>query len=387
MEPIPILLVVSRLHIGGNERDLAKLARYLRRDRYEPHVAAFDVTGDRRAELDAGGVPVLHLPVNSFMNRTVLDGGRRLYQYVRKRRIRVVHAFDAPTSIFAAPLARVFGVEAVVSNHCYFRDLLSRRHYHLLRIVDRAAHRIVVNAEALKAHLAQFGVERERIFLSHNGLDTREFFPAPVERPEFLKGASLVIGALAVLREEKRIDVLLDAFARVLPSDTRMRLLVVGTGDMRESLLRRRSELGLDETCHFVPTTADVPQWMRMMDIYVLPSRSEGFPNTLLEAMGCGCAVVASNVGGVPDLVEHGRNGLLSAPADPGDVARQLTVLIRDPDLRKRMGERAAADARTSFSMEAAARRIESLYDSMLSETRPIGSTQEIQFPNRGLSC
>jgi glycosyltransferase involved in cell wall biosynthesis len=255
----------------------------------------------------------------------------------------------------------------------------------LLRIVDRLAHRIVVNARALRQHLAQFGVERERIFVSHNGLDTREFYPAMVERPEFLRGASLVIGSLAVLREEKRIDVLLEAFAKVLPSDRRMRLLVVGTGDMRERLLQRRSELGLDEACHFVATTADVPQWMRMLDIYVLPSRSEGFPNTVLEAMGCGCAVVASNVGGVPELIEHGRNGLLSAPADADDLARQLAVLIQNPELRKQMGERAATDAKTSFSMEAVAGRIESMYDSLLSETPPIGSSRDVRFQNHGL--
>jgi glycosyltransferase involved in cell wall biosynthesis len=367
MNRVPVLLLAYRLHVGGNERDLSKLARALRADRFEPHVAAFHVDGDRRAELEAAGIPILHLPVTSFRNYTALAGAVKLRSYLRKNHIQVVHAFDTPTSIYAVPLGRLFGVPAVVSNHCYFRDLVPPPNYHGLRIVDRLAHRIVVNSFALREHLIRdYAIPQDRIFVSHNGVETDQFFPAAEPRPSFLDGASLVIGSLCVLREEKRLDVLLKAFARLQPIDPRMRLLIVGDGDMREKWMALRDALGLQQSCHFELTTTGVPRWLRCMDIFVLPSRSEGFPNTVLEAMACGCAVAASKVGGVPELIDHGRNGLLFAPADEDDLKAQLEILIGNAHQRLQMGAAAAAHAAGRFSMEITARRVEAFYESLL---------------------
>ncbi len=102
------------------------------------------------------------------------------------------------------------------------------------------------------------------------------------------------------------------------------------------------------------------------MDVFALPSRSEGFPNAALEAMASGCAVAASAVGGVPELIDDGRTGLLFAPGDEAGLEQRLACLAENAALRRRLGEAAAAEAATRFSMEAAAARMQSFYESLL---------------------
>lgn len=364
--PVPILLVALHLDVGGNERDLAKLARYLNPTRFKVHVASFRQGGERVAELEAAAIPILPLPVSSLVNRKALEGAKILRSYVRKHGIELIHAFDPSTSIFAVPLARMLGVRAV-SSHCFFRFLVPPPNSWGLRVVDHLAHRIVVNAEAVKRHLIDdYGVPSDRIFVSYNGVETSVFFPRAEPRPAFLADASLVVGSICVMREEKRLDTLMAAFARVLPHEPRIRLLLVGDGPMREPWMKMRDQLGLASACHFEQTTTDIPYWMHAMDVFVLASRSEGFPNALLEAMASGCCVVASAVGGVPELVEDTRSGFLFPAGDVDSLAARLLAIVKDRDLRIAVGAAAAERAREHFSMESAAARMEQLYDSVL---------------------
>jgi len=365
--PWPILLLVRQLTIGGAERDVAKLARYLDRTRFQPHVACFYAQGERLEELKGAGIPILALPVRSFHNWTAVEGARLLRRYIRRHGIVLLQAFDAPTSIFAVPLGRLLRVPVVIASHLFFRHLIAPPQYQALAAVDRLAHRIVVNAHAVERHLIEeHHVPKERIFVSYNGVETSVFHPGPEPRPPFLAGASLIAGTVCVLREEKRLDLLLRAFAQTRHLDPRMKLLIVGGGDMLPAWLALRRELELEECCHFEPATADAARWMRLMDIFVLPSRSEGFPNALLEAMACGCAVIGSAVGGIPELIDDGRDGFLFPPGDAGRLAGRLSTLVTDAELRHRMGSEAAAKARARFSMEITAARMERFYESLL---------------------
>jgi len=185
--PVPILLIALQLDVGGNERDLAKLARYLDPARFQVHVASFRPGGERVAELEAAGIPILHIPVRSLRNLSVLAGARILRAYVREHGIRLIHAYDPPTSIFAVPLARMLGLPAV-SSHCYFRLLVPPPHSWGLRLVDRLANRIVVNAEAVKQHLIRdYSIPAERIYVSYNGVETGVFFPRSERGRSFLR--------------------------------------------------------------------------------------------------------------------------------------------------------------------------------------------------------
>jgi glycosyltransferase involved in cell wall biosynthesis len=365
--PRPLLLVCQELTQGGSERQLVEIARALDRTRFTPHVACLRPHGIRYEELRAAGIPVATFPLTSFAKPIeLLRAAARLGRYIQHHGIQLVHSFDTPGNIFAVPAARAFQTPVVLSSQRAFRDLAGPRWRHALRLTDRVVDAVVVNCRRMEEHLVEDErVPRGRIRLCYNGIDTRVFYPAAVLRQEPLRGARLVIGVVCALRPEKGVPVLLQAFARICQPG--MRLVVVGSGAMRPALEAMRGELGLAESCLFIPSTKEVAPWLRSFDIFVLPSFSEALSNALMEAMACGCACAASSVGGNPELVQEGETGLLFRPGDPADLARALAILIAQPDLRQTLAAAAAGFIRAQFTQERAASNMGAIYDSFLS--------------------
>jgi glycosyltransferase involved in cell wall biosynthesis len=355
--------MVRELNLGGCERDLTKVAIGLDRDQFTPFVGCFHPHGFRFAELRAAQVPVIQFPVQSFASPTTLSVARRFGRFLAENKIRVVHTFDVPSNIFAVPAARWFRVPTVISSDLQFRELVPKLHRRMLRLVDALAHKTVVNSDAVRRSLiANQGIPASKIYLSHNGVDTHVFYPGPAQgKPQFFKD-SLVIGTLCALRSEKRVDLLIDAFAQLQRVRSDAKLLIVGSGAMLPSLQQQARSRGVEQFCLFQPATQDVPAWLRMMNIFVLTSESESFPNALLEAMACGCCVVASNVGGVPELVIDGVNGFTFPVGDAATLAACLTRLTQDPALRVALATSAAQTARQNFKIELAVKRLQDLY-------------------------
>lgn len=356
-KPLPVLLLVRELGIGGCERDLTKVAKHLDRSRFEPHVGCFRDQGLRRGELEAAGVPVVRFPVTSFRSPSVLAALAEFRRYVNAHRVALIHAFDAPTNIFGSAAARFSGVPFIASQLWFRESIYSGWRLHLLSM--RGANAVVVNSHAVEERLLREQPSlRGRVRVSHNGVETEAFHPSPDARAP----GPLVIGSVCALRKEKRLDVLLDAFAGLRAGRPGIRLLIVGSGDRLASLEQQRDRLGLGADCVFEPSQVDVAPWLHKMDIFVLCSDSESFPNALLEAMASGCCVVGSRVGGVPELIEDGGSGLLFEPGDVGDLTAKLARVADNENLRTQLACAAARRAREEFSIEAAVARLEDLY-------------------------
>jgi glycosyltransferase involved in cell wall biosynthesis len=363
LKKLRILLMTRALSEGGCERDLTRLAIQLDRSRFEPHVGCFR-DGIRKAEIEAAGVPILQLPVTSFRNRSCWDGARMMGAYLREHQIRLVHAFDVPMDLFAAPVARHYGVPAVVTSQLSFRTLCSRGTRLALRFTDFLSNRIVVNSRAVGDSLERdYGIPDEKVFLCYNGVDTSQFYPQPDARES---DASVVIGTVCAMRPEKRVDWLIRAFAELRSTDPRARLLLIGSGPETGKLMELCARLGVREACQFEPSQSEVAPWMRGLDIYVNCSSSESFPNGLLEAMACGCCVIGSQVGGIPELITHGHDGLLFDTAKPEDLAVMLRLAATDKTLRDSLRQQAADTARERFAMPLTATRMEAFYESLL---------------------
>jgi glycosyltransferase involved in cell wall biosynthesis len=236
-----------------------------------------------------------------------------------------------------------------------------------MRFTDRIVDAVVVNCEAMRKHMTDDEhVSRERIELCYNGVDTSQFFPQMARNVARFADGAFVIGAVCVLRPEKALDLLLEAFARVRHLKQKMKLLIVGSGPELEKLQANSRRLGIQDDCVFVPATLVVPQFLNAFDIFVLCSHSEAFSNGLLEAMACGCSVVGSRVGGTPELIGNEERGLLFQPSNAGDLAAKLAALIDNQQLRLELGRRAAEFAKSKLSMETAARRMAEIYENML---------------------
>jgi len=364
--PIPILLTVRELHHGGIERDVTKIALKIDRLRFEPHVASYQAEGMRFEELTRAGVPLLHLPISSFKSPTTLTAAMRMRRYIRKHEIRLVNSWD-PSAVFAVPLARTLRVPVVLSSMLGNRDLLDQRTRRQVRWTDKIVDTMVVNCEAMRRHLIDDEhFPMERIELCYNGVDTGQFFPAPAPKPASVTDSSFLIGSVCVLRPEKALHLLQEAFALIRHLKPGMKLMIVGSGPELPRLQANSWRLGLQNDCVFVPATPLVPQFLRACDIFVLCSRSEAFSNALLEAMACGCCAIGSRVGGTSELIGNDERGLLFRTGDVGDLVEKLATLLGNERLRRKFGTRAADFARTKLSIEIAAGRMAEIYETML---------------------
>jgi len=362
--PIPILLMVRELNLGGSERQMAEIAKALDRSRFDVRAGCFRPAGLRGDELRAAGVPIVQFPVPSLAS---VKGALRIARYTREQGIRLVHTFDTPANIYGVPSARMAGSAVVVSSQRAHRGLMAPIYHHALRVTDRLIDAVVVNCEFMRRHL----IEDERVSagliqLCYNGVDTRVFQAVRGARPEALRDASLVIGVVCVLRPEKGLDTLLEAFAQVRGARAGMKLAIVGSGPCLPDLEARARALDILADCVFQPATPDVPAWLQVIDIFVLPSLSEALSNSLMEAMACGCAVAASRVGGNPELVTDGQTGMLFEAGDVAGLAQALRTLIGNPALRSELSHNAARMIHGRFSVEASARRMGEIYSALL---------------------
>ena len=371
VHPVPILLVVRELGSGGIERDVAKLAKALQRDRFVPYVATYKPIGPRFEELKDASVPILHLKVSSLKSPRAAVEAIRLAWFILSRRIQVVHAWDA-SAVFVVPIARMLRIPVVLASMLGSRELLDTRSRKQLQFTDRMVDTVVVNCDAMRRHLERdCGVPASKIDLCYNGVDTSEFYPAiDGQRPPELADASLVIGTVCVLRVEKALELLIEAFAKVRQRTAALKLIIVGSGPEFQKLQKLSAMLGLGDECVFVPAVRDVARYLRAIDIFVSTSYSEAFSNSILEAMACGCCVVASRVGGTPELIEDGQRGLLFESGNAAELAEKLARLIDDPIKRRQFAQNAATFARTKLNMDVATQRMTSIYETMLQRKR-----------------
>ena len=366
----PVLMLARTLDAGGIERDVSKFARHLRDCGIEPHVACFKPGGMRWREIEAAGIPLLTAPVKSFRSRSAIIGARILRRYIIEHNIRVVHAFDIPADIFGVPLARVMGVPVLSSQLCY-RELMSMQSRLIMVAIDRMATGVFVNCEALATHLSSdWKLSRKHIHVCHNGYEPQEFHSRGRKRSAALAGASTVIGTVAVLRPEKNLGLLVEAFARVYRHDATVRLLIVGDGPVKPALVRQATELGVIDACVFQDGVPNPAEWMRAIDVFVLPSLSEGFSNSMLEAMACGCCPVASRVGGTPELVGSPESGMLFESNNLEQLVEALIYVTSHPDKREAMGEAAATFVHANFTIQQASARLANIYRGLLGQPR-----------------
>jgi glycosyltransferase involved in cell wall biosynthesis len=222
------------------------------------------------------------------------------------------------------------------------------------------AHRVVANSRAAADRLAVERVPARKVSVVPNGLDAGAFAVSRARQPP----RRIVV--VANLRAEKGHDVLIDAAVEVLRHVPDARFDVVGDGPERARLLALASARGVLSAFSFEGHCEEVPARLAAADLFVLPSRSEAFPNAVLEGMASGLPVVASAVGGVLELIEDGRTGVLVPPGDAAALANRLVSLMHDASRAHRLGAAAAAHVRAHYSFEQMVKAFEGIYLSEL---------------------
>ena len=369
--PVRVVFVVPNLLFGGAERHVATLLPAMDRDRFEPTVVCLNQGGHLFGDLVEEGVPAIDLQRGKReVPATVVDLVRTL------RRIRpdvvICRGFTAEAiGRLAAVLARV-PARVVWMHNC--GDIRPRSRAH--RVIDRLL-RPITTAVYGVAHtqvsylVDQLGYDAQRVRIIHNGVVLGEVEPpgggattrADVRAEFGFATDAPLIGSVAMLREEKGHDPLLQAFRLVLEDEPRARLLLVGDGPLRHALRARAEELGVVEQVVFTGNRSDVPRLLRALDVFTLCSRTECFPMSVLEAMAASRPVVCTAVGGVPEMVAHGETGTLVPPGQPRALAEALLDLLRDPDGATRLGRAGRSRVEGEFTLDRSVRTAEAVIE------------------------
>jgi len=374
-----VLHVITSLGRGGTENVVLKLVSGFGEDLFEQKICTtrgYDPEFARVYDLGA------KLYLTGRRTNTFQFPLFRLAWVMRQYRPDIVHTRNWG-ALEAVPAARLAGVPRVIhSEHGYEMENLSGlplRH----RLFRRAAYAMAdlvftVTEELRNYHAQQAWLPSDRIRVIYNGVDTARFAPRPEirarVRQSFGWGAdSVVVGTIGRLTPIKNQVTLLLAAERVIRSGIDAHVLVVGDGVEMEAIRRRAEESPLlSGRTHLVGASEQVPELLNAMDVFVLPSLKEGMSNTLLEAMASGLPVVATRVGGNPEIVEDTNSGWLFAPMDIADLADRLTRLTSDPGLRRVLGCAARQRVVTHFDLKQMFENYRKMYVEIHGVRRPI---------------
>lgn len=230
----------------------------------------------------------------------------------------------------------------------------------LCSTLNRISSAVIVLSSRMQKQFSNYHLPLLDIRCISNGVDVRRFHPALAEIS--LEEWHKTVVCVSKLRYEKGIDVLLQAWRLVHKQDPRARLVIVGSGPIEKQLARMADELGITGSVEFAGLQSDVPAQLHRGALFVLPSRWEGMPNALLEAMACGCACVATRVSGSEDLIEYGVNGLLVESEEYSAMADALLALLADAELAARYGQAAHETTTRSYTIETITDRYAELY-------------------------
>ncbi len=370
-----VVHLIGQIGLGGTERQLLVLLQHLDRERFESHIVVFNPSphGELHDEFEQLGIPVITVPPEC---RRIPQRVRFLWRTFRRLAPDVVHSWTAHDNPYAGVVGRLAGVRARFGSlRTTLRSTLMAnlpRTYRWLVLFGVAE--LVVNSETCARELRELGVRSRRIRLLRNCVPLMPA-PAPAELTELgIKASHRLVGLVGNLRAVKDHLFFVDAMARVLPEVPELRVLLVGQPLPSEPDYPRRIEERIDRhglRGRFVITgfRSDIPALLRRMEICCLTSKSEGMPNVVLEAMAAGRPVVATRVGGVPELVADGDSGYLIEPGDVRGFAEAVSRLLAEPDLARRLGRHGHQRTRRHHGCADAARRLGNFYRQALGET------------------
>jgi len=370
---VKLLKFISNFCIGGTERQFVNLSRSIDPSRFELHLACLERRGELLKEIEMSRIPVSEYRIQRLYHPKTFKEQLGFAARLKQNKIQIIHAYNFYGNVFAIPAARLAGVPVVVAAIRDMGPYLTLMKRRAQKFVCRFADCIVVNAEAIRKWLIAEGYSEEKIIVIRNGIDLSRFDGktngAGLRHELGLPLHAPLVLLFSRLNPLKGVEDFLQAAAIVTGHFPEVRFLIAGDAiqaDYMRDLKGYVVRLGLEKRVVFAGFRLDMPELLSEVAVSVLPSLSEGLSNTLLESMAAGVPVVATDVGGNPEVVEEGVTGLLVPPRNPEAIARALCLLLKDPKLALRLGQAGKKRVIERFSLEHMVRETESLYLNLL---------------------
>jgi glycosyltransferase involved in cell wall biosynthesis len=377
--PVRILFIIDSIWgAGGAEMSLLRLVTNLPSDRYDCRVITFHTSDSAKPLIARFSCPVEHWPMKSLMHFSILALTRRLYRFIRDQKIDIVHTFFPTADLWAAPIAKIAGSPKLISSRRdmgVFRERWQNWGYRLAAGLFDQVHTV-------SEQVRQFSIQKDRIdparaVVVYNGVDLDDG-RVRVSRDAMRRSLDcapdqVIITTVANIRRVKGIDVLLKAVARIKEAYPDLLLVIAGGISTTKENQRFANEvkqltraLDLEKNVRFLGSSARVPELLQASEIFILPSRSEGFSNALLEAMSFALPCVATSVGGNPEVVVDGVTGFLVPPEDVVALVDRTLTLLQNPKLRLQLGFAARSRVEAQFTTAAMVSRVVASYDAVL---------------------
>ena len=338
--PIPLLMFSNLPTRGGAEEHMLMLLRYLSRSHFKLHVALGpEVAASAKNDIP----PDVELFIVKFTNFTDVAGAFHFRKILRQHQIKILHSHMFWTSMFASPVARLSGVPVIIETP-HVREQW-RKGWKASYRIDRAVGRCVDRYIAVSHANARYLVEEKKILqqkvtVIQNGCDLSRFNRE--HRAQQGMKASVgfadddpVLLLIGRLEPQKGHTVMLQAMPAILRQFPNARLLCLGDGALRTELEQQIASLGISQSVRMLGYQTNVPDWLALADVVVLPSFFEGLPLVAIEALAAGKPVVATSVDGTPEVVMDGRTGLLVPPGDSASLAETICRMFSDGSLRE----------------------------------------------------
>jgi glycosyltransferase involved in cell wall biosynthesis len=358
---------LDTLDIGGTELNAVRTAERLDPSRFALTVFHIHADGPLLDRYRVIGARLVHTPIRRLHSTGYIRQGLRIRRELREWRADVFHAHDVYSNVLGVPWARIAGVGLVLASRRW-TDALPRAGLRPVNTwASRCAHGVIANSAVVARRAVQEGIQPGRVVVLPNFVDEEAFEDPPEatrqrRRADYaLPAGGPLIGAVGRLSRVKGYDILLRAVAEV-QDVPQLHLVLIGDGPERERLKRLAIDLAIGDRVSF--TGARTERWNlhQLFDISVLSSRTEGFPNTLVEAMAAARPIVATNVGGVADAIRDGETGIVVPRESVGELATALRRLLAAPERRAALGAAARAAARSAYHADSVMNRLEALY-------------------------
>jgi glycosyltransferase involved in cell wall biosynthesis len=371
--PRRVLYAIDQLQqLGGAERMLFETVKKLDRNRFEPSIVTFDLNCDMPG-LNRLPAKVHLIPLRKTYDWQAIKAAVSLGRLLQEERVEILHCFFETSDLWASPIAKICGCPIIISSRRDMGILRRKKHTLAYPIVNRLFDKVLSVSDQVR----NFAIEQEKlpeakIETLYNGIDIAEIrslaqaykarrsFAIPQDAP--------VVALVANVRRVKGIDVLVRAAAIVVAHLPEVRFVIAGKvleeATMKD-LLRLISDLKLDKNFLFVGAIANPHPLLAESDVFVLPSRNEGFSNALIEAMAAGLPCIATRVGSNAEAMQDGVSGFLIDSEDHEALAERLLQVLRDPRAARRMGRYARATVIERFSMNAMVDRLMDIYDEL----------------------
>jgi glycosyltransferase involved in cell wall biosynthesis len=365
---IDVLHVIGTLSPGGAERNLYYLAPHFAESSVRYGICCLIRRGEFADEIEKLGIPIFELGYRKrFFVSTVL----RLARLLRSRRVKVIHTHLFESGLVGRLAAWRAGVPAIIT-HEHGKTLWKRWHHRLFEryAIGRTDLRLAVSEDIRQLRLKHERTPRSKIRIVFNAVDPDPFRPDDTtrirKRIELGLDKFFLIGTIGRLVDAKSYDLLLAVAADICGRRPDVRFVIVGEGPLGGDLRRTCRSLGLEEKVVFLGKRTDIPDLMGALDLYVISSKREGLPITLIEAMMAGKPIVSTAVGGIPDTISHDGEGILVRSGDREELVKALLGLMDNRETMDRLGRNARMRAVETYSPGPILKQLEEIYQEIL---------------------